>query len=108
MKEQIGLLAMIKKINANLPFWSEKLPEIPDLIYDSLRQVKQLPALQQKHFEQQQLQQQKFHKNLFYTLAGATVLIIASILPLYFNSHLYSGVLVALGLAAWIKAWIKR
>lgn len=108
MKEQIGLLAMIKKINANLPFWSEKLPEIPDLIYDSLKQVKQLPALQQKHFEQQQMQQRKFHKNLFYTLTGATLLVVASILPLYLHTHWYSDGLVVAGLSAWIYAWVRR
>jgi len=108
MKEQIGLLAMIKKINANLPFWSEKLPEMPDLIYDSLKQVKQLPALQQKHFEQQQLQQRKFHKNLFYTLTGATLLIVASILPLYLHTHWYSDGLIFAGVSAWIYAWIRR
>jgi ubiquinone biosynthesis protein len=27
----------LTKIKDNLPFWSEKLPEIPDLIYDYLK-----------------------------------------------------------------------
>ncbi|GAB5381902.1 MAG: ubiquinone biosynthesis regulatory protein kinase UbiB [Aliiglaciecola sp.] len=107
MKEQIGFTAMIKKINANLPFWSEKLPEMPDLIYDSLRQVKQLPALQQKHFEQQQLQQQRAQKNLFYILTGSTFLVLASILPLYVGSIWPSAGLVGAGLVSWFVAWLK-
>ncbi|WP_040523669.1 ubiquinone biosynthesis regulatory protein kinase UbiB [Aliiglaciecola lipolytica] len=108
MKEQIGFVAMVKKINANLPFWSEKLPEIPDLIYDSLRQVKQLPALQQKHFEQQQLQQRSAQKSLFYILTGSTLIILAGILPLYATSYIPSIVLTGVGFSAWIYAWFRR
>ncbi|MDC0602787.1 ubiquinone biosynthesis regulatory protein kinase UbiB [Aliiglaciecola sp.] len=108
MKEQIGLTAMIKKINANLPFWSEKLPEMPDLIYDSLKQVKQLPALQQKHFEQQQAQHRQSQKNLFYVLTGSTLLILASILPIHLDSHIASIGLAASGVVCWLYAWVKR
>ncbi|MEP4890213.1 MAG: ubiquinone biosynthesis regulatory protein kinase UbiB [Aliiglaciecola sp.] len=108
MKEQIGVVAMLKKINANLPFWSEKLPEIPDLIYDSLKQVKQLPALQQKHFEQQQLQQRRAQKNLFYVLTGSTLLILAAIFPLYVSNYIPSIILAGGGLGAWLYAWFRH
>ena len=54
MKEQIGLKAMYQKISTNLPYWSEKLPEIPDLVYDTLKQVKTLPEQQRTQFETQQ------------------------------------------------------
>lgn len=108
MKEQIGFTAMIKKINANLPFWSEKLPEMPDLIYDSLKQVKQLPALQQKHFEQQQAQHRQSQKNLFYVLTGSTLLILASILPLHLETNIASMGLASCGVACWLYAWLKR
>jgi ubiquinone biosynthesis protein len=107
MKEQIGFTAMIKKINANLPFWSEKLPEIPDLIYDSLKQVKQLPALQQKHFEQQQLQYKQSQRNLFFVLTGSTMMVLASILPLYLPTTIPSIGLAGVGLLCWVFAWIK-
>ncbi len=50
MKEQIGPKAVFKHVKENLPFWSEKLPEMPDLLYDSLRQLKHLPhQLEQQH-----------------------------------------------------------
>lgn len=37
VQEQVGPLAVIKKLYANLPFWAEKMPELPDLIYQNLR-----------------------------------------------------------------------
>lgn len=107
MKEQIGLLAMIKKVNANLPFWSEKLPEMPDLIYDSLRQVKQLPVLQQTHFEQQLKQQKIAQRNQFLILTGSTLLIISALLPLYLATPLPSVGLAGVGALCWLIAWIK-
>lgn len=41
LKRQVGLKAFITRIKDNLPYWSEKLPEMPDLIYDLLQQTKQ-------------------------------------------------------------------
>lgn len=37
MKQQIGPQALWRQVKANLPFWSEKFPEIPDLIYQNLK-----------------------------------------------------------------------
>ena len=37
VKEQMGVKAVYSKIKANLPFWNEKLPEMPDLVYDYLK-----------------------------------------------------------------------
>ena len=36
IKDQMGVKAVFSKVKANLPFWNEKLPEIPDLFYDYL------------------------------------------------------------------------
>lgn len=108
MKEQIGFSAMIKKIHANLPFWSEKLPEMPDLIYDSLKQVKQLPALQLQHFEQQQKQLKKNQRSLFYSICGSTFIIVAAIVPIYSESLLASILLVGAGLATWLYTFVRR
>ena len=33
----MGFKAVFHKIKENLPFWNEKLPEIPDLVYDYLK-----------------------------------------------------------------------
>lgn len=40
LKKQIGIKAFIRKIKNNLPYWSEKLPEMPELIYEILQQIR--------------------------------------------------------------------
>lgn len=41
LKRQIGVKAFFKRIRDNLPLWSEKLPEIPGLIYEVLNETQQ-------------------------------------------------------------------
>ncbi|MDF2866712.1 MAG: ubiB [Gammaproteobacteria bacterium] len=41
IKQQLGPRALLRKICEGAPYWAEKLPEIPDLIYDILRYQKQ-------------------------------------------------------------------
>ncbi|MCD6048058.1 MAG: ubiB [Gammaproteobacteria bacterium] len=38
MKQQMGIKAFVKKVKANLPYWLEKMPDMPDLIYQRLKQ----------------------------------------------------------------------
>lgn len=107
MKEQIGVKAMYKKIYANLPFWSEKLPEIPDLIYDSLRQVKQLPEMHKRQFELQYAQQKQAQRRQFFTLMGATFFICAAIFPVYMSHWWPSAIGVVAGVLSWTSALSK-
>lgn len=37
MKTQIGLRAFLRKISTNMPYWLERLPELPDLLMAALR-----------------------------------------------------------------------
>jgi ubiquinone biosynthesis protein len=48
LKKQIGTKAFFRRIRENLPYWSEKLPEIPGLIYDALHHAKQ--SQEENHF----------------------------------------------------------
>ena len=38
VKEQVGPMAVLKQVKDNLPFWAEKMPEIPDLVYFALKE----------------------------------------------------------------------
>jgi len=40
MAERIGVRSMFKKLGINAPGWVEKLPEIPNLVYDTMSQMK--------------------------------------------------------------------
>jgi ubiquinone biosynthesis protein len=47
LKKQIGPRALIKKVFKRAPYWLEKLPELPELLYDNLNYQKQHNQLQQ-------------------------------------------------------------
>ena len=62
VKEQMGVKAVFNKVKDNLPFWNEKLPELPDLVYDYLKsgrhaheqQAQLMSQLAKQHNQQQQ------------------------------------------------------
>lgn len=105
MKEQIGPKAMYQKISANLPYWSEKLPEIPDLVYDTLKQVKKLPEQQKIQFELQQQQMKQQHRSSQWLIIGATFFITAALLPIYQAHWWPSAGCITLGIISWIGVW---
>lgn len=39
MQKQVGFPSLIRKIKANGPYWIEKLPEVPNLIFEALSQL---------------------------------------------------------------------
>ncbi|MAZ39078.1 MAG: ubiquinone biosynthesis regulatory protein kinase UbiB [Legionellales bacterium] len=46
MREQLGPKSILKKVKKNLPHWFEKMPEMPDLIYQYLKNAPaQTPSL---------------------------------------------------------------
>lgn len=42
MKERMGLSALMKRISQNAPRWLEQLPEIPDLAYNAMQDIRTL------------------------------------------------------------------
>ncbi len=60
MADRIGIKSMFKKFGINAPNWVEKLPEMPNLVYDTMFQMKQ--------YHQDQLQRdlktQKMHQEM--------------------------------------------
>ncbi|WP_199610295.1 ubiquinone biosynthesis regulatory protein kinase UbiB [Flocculibacter collagenilyticus] len=77
MKEQIGPKAVYNNVKANLPFWGEKLPEIPDLIYDYLKAGKYAHQMQQLHMIKNQQETNRQHK-----LTRITILLGCAIIAL--------------------------
>jgi ubiquinone biosynthesis protein len=56
VKQQMGPWAMLMQIKENLPFWAEKLPEMPTLLHSYLQQQ---PKQQQQLLQQLQMLQQR-------------------------------------------------
>lgn len=41
LKQQLGPRAFVRKLRRYAPYWTEKLPEIPELLYQTLTEIKQ-------------------------------------------------------------------
>jgi ubiquinone biosynthesis protein len=41
LRNQVGVKGFLRRVRENLPYWSEKLPEIPGLIYDVLSEARE-------------------------------------------------------------------
>ncbi|MCD6039252.1 MAG: ubiB [Gammaproteobacteria bacterium] len=68
LKNQVGMKAFMRKIKNNLPYWSEKLPEIPLLFFDVLQQTK--ARQEEEHFLKKTLPTYTKHAELVYFLLG--------------------------------------
>jgi ubiquinone biosynthesis protein len=107
MKEQIGPKAMFKKVYENLPFWSEKLPEMPDLLYDGMKQLKRIPIEQQKHHELQIEAIKSTQKARFYSHLAAAFSVIAVLMYLFDEPVWWSSGLGFFGVLCWLMSWRK-
>ncbi|ALT00009.1 ubiquinone biosynthesis regulatory protein kinase UbiB [Lacimicrobium alkaliphilum] len=106
MQEQIGVKALYKKVRANLPYWSEKMPEVPDLLFDTLKQLKHLPQQQQHWIAALQQQQHQQHRSRRYQLLGSTLILAGVILPIYPVSGWYALGLAGLGVISFARGWL--
>jgi ubiquinone biosynthesis protein len=61
LKKQLGVKAFIRRVRDNVPFWSEKLPEVPGLIFDVLLEHKNNQEVMR--FERLQAEQNQVHKS---------------------------------------------
>lgn len=94
VKEQVGPLAVMKKMYANLPFWAEKMPELPDLIYQNLKrqqQPVQLPAPQSA-------------KPLLLSIFAGSCLIVSGLCYLQ-HDLVASAITAGFAIAGFIAAW---
>jgi len=80
VKEQMGVKAVFTKVKENLPFWNEKLPEIPDLIYDYLKAGKENQHNQAQLMQQMLAQQAKLNQRLIVAVLVAGLFIASAVL----------------------------
>jgi len=103
MSEQIGVKSMLRGLKKNLPYMVEKLPEIPELVYDVLTELKENRSRQQQIEEMRQIQMamkaDRRKKNL--SLSGASLVISGAILfnqDVIYIPELWSFSLLSMGL----------
>ncbi|ATC96244.1 ubiquinone biosynthesis regulatory protein kinase UbiB [Pseudoalteromonas tunicata] len=99
VKDQVGPMAVLKNIQANLPFWGEKLPELPDLIYNSLKN-------QHKNANQPIIRNEIELKPLLLGLLACSSLVIASIFYVSANQPFAIGSFIFAAIC-FVCAWNK-
>lgn len=101
MKEQVGPKAMFKQLKQNLPFWTEKLPEMPDLIYDTMRQMRQLPQQTERQHQAQLAMQINIQKARMYGKVAITMSIVTALLYVYEQHWLVSSSCASVAVLGW-------
>lgn len=104
MLNQVGPQAVFRSVKERLPFWAEKLPELPELVYDSLRQGKALNQRMEQFYQGYRASKRQQAKSYFLLGVGATFMICAAILATDQNSNLAVTCASAGGLS-WLLSW---
>ncbi|MFO6423345.1 ubiquinone biosynthesis regulatory protein kinase UbiB [Motilimonas sp. KMU-193] len=103
MMQQVGPKAVVNAVKDKAPFWAEKLPEFPELIYDGLKQFR----TQQQQLTQMQLAFQQHSRNMaksrFWVIIGGALLVGGAVL--YGEQDGLAKVSAVLGGLACLKAY---
>jgi ubiquinone biosynthesis protein len=105
LKQQISMTAMLKKVRTNFPFWLEKFPDVPDLLHDSLLQMKELPyKVEQQHVRQID-ETKKLKKLVFSLITGLLSFMVCVGAGLVFHhvSFFFLGLIMAV--LSWLMAF---
>ena len=104
MMNQVGPQAVINAVKDRAPFWAEKLPELPELLYDSLRQGKAMNHRMDQLYQgyRESKRQQATGKFLFGV--GATLVVCSAILVSSPYEQLSMGCGIA-GVTFWLLSW---
>ncbi len=104
MSRQVGPQAIIEAVKSKAPFWAEKLPELPELLYDSLRQRKVMNQRIDKLYDNFMENRRTHNQARFYFGIGATFMVCAAIL---FGDQVatYPAVSAGVGGLFWLLGW---
>ncbi|MBB1318859.1 ubiquinone biosynthesis regulatory protein kinase UbiB [Shewanella sp. SR43-4] len=108
MSEQVGPKAMFKKVKSNTPFWADKLPEFPELIYDNLKLGRKLLGTQQQMLDKYLKYQQKSHKSNYLLITSAVLLICGTILFTQIATLWPTYTCISVGILIWAVGWRSR
>ncbi|MGD8546784.1 MAG: ubiquinone biosynthesis regulatory protein kinase UbiB, partial [Thiohalophilus sp.] len=104
IREQIGPRAFIKHLRINFPMWAERLPQIPNMLYDVLEKAKNGTLqieLQDKQVAQLRREIRRANRRTWGAIVGGSLLISATVLaaldgfakPMLGNLPVYSWIM---------------
>ncbi|MBF3235219.1 ubiquinone biosynthesis regulatory protein kinase UbiB [Aeromonas veronii] len=107
MHEQVGPKSVLNAIKEKAPFWAEKLPELPELVYETLRQTRH----QQRHFDQMFAEFRRHSRRqgqARYLLGVGASLLLAGVFLLTQKQYIEWGQASLAGAAlCWLVGWLR-
>jgi len=81
MNDQVGMSALLRGFKKNLPYIAEKMPDMPELIFDAIKKVSSGEAhLQQVNaINDLKIKMERKQKQISYTILGGCAFIVAAI-----------------------------
>lgn len=108
IKDQIGIPAIVRALKEKAPYWAEKLPELPELFYDSLKQHKHLQRSVDRLANDLRGERVRQHQSRYLFGIGATLLLSGTAILLTRPEwDLLSAAMIAGGIVGWLIGWRK-
>ena len=109
VKEQMGPQAVFSAVKQRAPFWAEKLPELPELVFDTLtKATKQQAKLDTLFTQAEQFTQQQAYANKGrYLLSCGGVLMICAAIVYNPDTTSLATTLASIGSGLLIVGWFK-
>jgi len=104
MMNQVGPQAVLNAIKDRAPFWAEKLPELPELLYDSLRQGKAMNQRMDQLYQGYRQSKRSQATGKFLFGVGATLVVCSAILVDHAFEQL-SWITALMGVTFWLFSW---
>ncbi|WP_409421282.1 ubiquinone biosynthesis regulatory protein kinase UbiB [Pseudaeromonas sp. ZJS20] len=104
LRQQIGPQAAWTTIKEKAPFWAEKLPQLPDMLYDVLQQAQRQQHQFDRLYRQFHHQQQRQSRNRLWLVLG-TSLLLAGVLLLNSPNAAWAPWSLAAAAVSWLQAW---
>jgi ubiquinone biosynthesis protein len=104
MMNQVGPQAVINAVKDRAPFWAEKLPELPELLYDSLRQGKMMNQRMDQLYQGYRTTKRQQATGKFLFGIGATLVVCSAILVNSAYEQLSMASAIG-GVTFWLLSW---
>lgn len=106
IKDQVGLPAILRALKEKAPYWAEKLPELPELVYDGFKQHRSLQKSVDRLSVEMRVQHVRQSQSRFLFGIGATLLLSGTFLMTQSaDEGSLPAWLMAAGIVSWIIGW---
>ncbi|MGC9421324.1 ubiquinone biosynthesis regulatory protein kinase UbiB [Vibrio sp.] len=103
MMQQVGPQAVINAVKEKAPLWAEKLPELPELLYESLKQGKNLNIRVEELYQGYRASKRQQSTGQFLFGVGATFIVCSALL--FSHSPPLAAGTVFVGAISWWLSW---